>query len=143
MYSPHWNILSLTDEQQRLCQTLSDELHISPLSAQILIDRGICTADEARAFVRPSLEQLHDPFLMKDMDRAEQRLSDAIARHERIMVYGDYDVDGTTAVALMYTFLYPRPLYRRIWYLFSWHRHRSKRGLYADCCARLRYQSSG
>lgn len=105
MSSPHWNILSLTDEQRRLCQTLSDELHISPLSAQILIDRGICTASEARAFVRPSLEQLHDPFLMKDMDRAEQRLSDALARHERIMVYGDYDVDGTTAVALMYTFL--------------------------------------
>lgn len=90
---------------KKLCKSLSYELNISPLSAQLLIDRGISTADEARAFVRPSLSQLHDPFLMRDMDKAVERLSKAIAEHERIMVYGDYDVDGTTAVALMYTFL--------------------------------------
>lgn len=104
--TPHWNIHTLDEEQKKLCKSLSCELNISPLSAQLLIDRGISTADEARAFVRPSLSQLHDPFLMRDMDKAVERLSEAIARHERIMVYGDYDVDGTTAVALMYTFLH-------------------------------------
>lgn len=103
--TPHWNIHTLDEEQKKLCKSLSCELNISPLSAQLLIDRGISTADEARAFVRPSLSQLHDPFLMRDMDKAVERLSKAIAEHERIMVYGDYDVDGTTAVALMYTFL--------------------------------------
>ncbi len=103
--APHWKIHTLDEKQKALCESLSNELKISPLSAQLLIDRGISTADEARAFVRPSLSQLHDPFLMRDMDKAVERLSKAIAEHERIMVYGDYDVDGTTAVALMYTFL--------------------------------------
>ncbi len=103
--APHWKIHTLDEKQKALCESLSNELKISPLSAQLLIDRGISTADEARAFVRPSLSQLHDPFLMRDMDKAVERLSKAIAEYERIMVYGDYDVDGTTAVALMYTFL--------------------------------------
>ena len=103
--TPYWNIHTLDEGQKALCESLARELNISPLSAQLLIDRGISTADEARAFVRPSLSQLHDPFLMRDMDKAAERLSEAIAGHERIMVYGDYDVDGTTAVALMYTFL--------------------------------------
>lgn len=103
--APHWKIHTLDEKQKALCESLSNELKISPLSAQLLIDRGISTADEARAFVRPSLSQLHDPFLMRDMDKAVERLSKAIAEHERIMVYGDYDVDGTTAVALMYAFL--------------------------------------
>lgn len=105
MFTPHWNIHTLTEEQKALCKSLANELNISPLSAQMLVDRGIRTADEARAFVRPSFSQLHDPFLMKDMDKAVARLASAIEHHERIMVYGDYDVDGTTAVALVYTFL--------------------------------------
>ncbi len=105
MLSPRWNIHTLTLEDQVLCRSLSRELNISPLSAQLLVDRNIRTADEARAFIRPSLSSLHDPFLMRDMDKAVARLEQAIAHHERIMVYGDYDVDGTTAVALMYSFL--------------------------------------
>ena len=71
----------------------------------MLAGRGIRTAAEARAYIRPSLDSLHDPFLMRDMSAAVDRLCCAIDRHERIMVYGDYDVDGTTAVALMYSFL--------------------------------------
>lgn len=105
MFTPHWNIHTLTEEQKIRCESLANELNISPLSARMLVDRGIRTADEARAFVRPSFSQLHDPFLMKDMDKAVARLASAIGQHERIMVYGDYDVDGTTAVALVYTFL--------------------------------------
>ncbi len=105
MLSPRWNIHTLTPEQQMLCDALSHELRISPLSARLLVDRGIRTADEARAFVRPSLDNLNDPFLMQDMDKAVARLETALQQHEHIMVYGDYDVDGTTAVALMYSFL--------------------------------------
>jgi single-stranded-DNA-specific exonuclease len=74
-------------------------------AARLLAQRGITTAEEARAFFRPSLDQLHDPFLMRDMDRAVERLVRALGDNERIMVYGDYDVDGTTAVALVYSFL--------------------------------------
>ncbi len=105
MQSPRWNIHTLTPEQQSLCDVLSHELSISSLSARLLVDRGIRTADEARAFIRPSLDDLHDPFLMQDMKKAVSRLETALQHHERIMVYGDYDVDGTTAVALMYSFL--------------------------------------
>ncbi len=105
MLTPRWNIRTLTEEEQSLCRTLSRELNISPVSARLLVDRNIRTAAEARAFIRPSLSSLHDPFCMRDMDKAVARLRTAIDRHERIMVYGDYDVDGTTAVALMYSFL--------------------------------------
>lgn len=85
---------------------LSSELRISPLSAGLLVSRGLTTAEAARSFIRPKLEKLHDPFLMKDMTEAEARLSEAIAGHQRILIYGDYDVDGTTAVSLVYTFLH-------------------------------------
>ena len=101
----NWKIKTLTDKQQELCKQLAKELHISPLSAQMLVDRGITTADEARTYIRPSLDQLHDPFLMKDMDKAVERLHRAIETGETILVYGDYDVDGTTSVALVYSFL--------------------------------------
>lgn len=84
---------------------LSAELDISPVAARMLAIRGLQTAAQARAYIRPSLDSLHDPFLMRDMGAAVDRLCAAIDRHERIMVYGDYDVDGTTAVALMYSFL--------------------------------------
>ena len=101
----NWHIRTLTPDEQQAAQRLSDELEISPLAGRILAGRGLRTAAQARAYIRPSLESLHDPFLMRDMSAAVDRLSRAVQEHERIMVYGDYDVDGTTAVALMYSFL--------------------------------------
>ena len=101
----HWEILQLSEEQQALCRSLAEELKIGEHAAHMLVARGLNTAEAARAYIRPSLDQLCDPFLMRDMSEAVERLDHAIQQHERIMVYGDYDVDGTTAVALMYTFL--------------------------------------
>ena len=101
----NWNIRCLTAVEQETQQQLEKELNISSAAARMLVVRGIQTADEARAFVRPSLDRLHDPFLMRDMDKAVERLHQAITRGEKILIYGDYDVDGTTAVALMYRFL--------------------------------------
>ena len=101
----NWNIRCLTAVEQEMQQQLEKELNISSAAARMLVVRGIQTADEARAFVRPSLDKLHDPFLMKDMDKAVERLHKAITQGEKILIYGDYDVDGTTAVALMYRFL--------------------------------------
>ncbi|HNY01167.1 MAG TPA: single-stranded-DNA-specific exonuclease RecJ [Bacteroidales bacterium] len=86
-------------------QRLAEELNIDPALANLLVQRGVETFEEARTFFRPSLDNLHDPFLMKDMDKAIDRIALAISRNERILVYGDYDVDGTSAVALVYTFL--------------------------------------
>ncbi|MEN9330937.1 MAG: hypothetical protein RLZZ94_27 [Bacteroidota bacterium] len=86
-------------------QKLAGELNIHPVLAQLLVQRGVKTFDEAKHFFRPSLNDLHDPFLMKDMDKAVERISNAILNKEKILVYGDYDVDGTTAVSLVYTFL--------------------------------------
>ena len=100
-----WNIRHLTAVEQEVQQQLETELNISSAAARMLVVRGIQTADEARAFVHPSLDKLHDPFLMKDMDKAVERLHKAITQGEKILIYGDYDVDGTTAVALMYRFL--------------------------------------
>ena len=100
-----WNIRCLTAVEQEIQQQLEHELNISSAAARMLVVRGIQTADEARAFVRPSLDMLHDPFLMKDMDKAVERLHQAITQGEKILIYGDYDVDGTTAVAVMYRFL--------------------------------------
>ena len=101
----NWKIRELTQEEQQAAERLSTELEISPVAGRILAGRGIRTAAEARSYIRPSLDSLHDPFLMRDMGLAVDRLCQAIDNHERIMVYGDYDVDGTTAVALMYSFL--------------------------------------
>ncbi len=84
---------------------LAKSLNVDRLVAELLVDRGVETYDEAKQFFRPSLEDLHDPFLMKDMDRAVARIEKAIANNENIMVYGDYDVDGTTSVALMSSYL--------------------------------------
>lgn len=78
---------------------------IAPVLANLLVQRGIDTVEKAKKFFNPSLADLHDPFLMKDMDKAVRRVEDALSRGEKIMVYGDYDVDGTTAVALVYKFL--------------------------------------
>lgn len=84
---------------------LSSELGIDSVLAELLVQRGIASFSEARAFFRPDLSQLHDPFLMKDMDAAVERLRKALENDEKILVFGDYDVDGTTAVSLVYTFL--------------------------------------
>ena len=100
-----WRIQKLTDEQCALRDALMAQLNISAASASLLVRRGLTTADEARAFVRPSLSQLHDPLMMKGMQAAVERLIQAVDSNEKILIYGDYDVDGTTAVALMYRFL--------------------------------------
>ena len=84
---------------------LAAEVGIDKVLAELLVKRGVETFEESRAFFRPSLSNLHDPFLMKDMDVAVERLHKAITSGERILVYGDYDVDGTTAVALVYSFV--------------------------------------
>jgi len=83
---------------------LAAELGVDPVLAELLVQRGITTFEESRSFFRPSLDNLHDPFLMKDMDKAVERLSRAISNSENILIYGDYDVDGTTAVSLVYSF---------------------------------------
>jgi single-stranded-DNA-specific exonuclease len=84
---------------------LARALNVSESLANLMVQRNITSAEEAKAFFNPSLDYLHDPFLMKDMNIAVERISDAVKKNERILVYGDYDVDGTTAVALMYSFL--------------------------------------
>jgi single-stranded-DNA-specific exonuclease len=84
---------------------LMEQLSIEENIANLLAQRGISSYDEARNFFRPSLEHLHDPYLMKDMDRAVERIAEAIKNQEKVLIYGDYDVDGTTAVALVYSYL--------------------------------------
>jgi len=84
---------------------LAEKLNVNHVIASLLLQRGINTFEQAKAFFRPSLNHLHDPFLMKDMDKAVERLGQALKKEEKILVYGDYDVDGTTSVAMVYTFL--------------------------------------
>jgi single-stranded-DNA-specific exonuclease len=84
---------------------LAGALGVSESLANLMVQRNISSADEAKSFFNPSLDYLHDPFLMKDMNIAVDRISTAVKKNEKILVYGDYDVDGTTAVALMYSFL--------------------------------------
>ena len=86
-------------------ERLATEGGIDKVLAELLVKRGVETFEQARSFFRPSLDALHDPFLMKDMDKAVERLRRAITQREKILVYGDYDVDGTTAVALVYSFI--------------------------------------
>ncbi|WP_439489293.1 single-stranded-DNA-specific exonuclease RecJ [Algoriphagus sp.] len=90
---------------QAAIDQLSKEINVNPTLANMLINRGVESFEQAKSYFRPSLVQLHDPFLMKDMAEAVDRIQAAVAGGEKIMVYGDYDVDGTTAVALMYGFL--------------------------------------
>ena len=98
-----WNINKSVDKQ--LVDSLSESLGIDKNLSTLLVQRGIKNFEEARDFFRPSLEHLHDPFMMKDMDKAVERVIKAINNGEKILIYGDYDVDGTTAVALIYTYL--------------------------------------
>ena len=100
-----WNYAPPTAEELQAAEELGEKLHISPILAQLLLRRGITTESAAKRFFHPQLADLINPFLMKDMDVAVDRLNDAIGRKERILVYGDYDVDGCTAVALVYKFL--------------------------------------
>ena len=100
-----WNYRPITPEQEEASRKLAKGLGISPILGQLLIERGITTVASARKFFHPQLPDLHDPFLMKDMDAAVARLNRAMGRKERILIYGDYDVDGTTAVSLVYKFI--------------------------------------
>ena len=100
-----WNYEPPTHEQLLAADELAEKIGMSPIMASLLIKRGIKTESAAKRFFRPMLNELIDPFLMNDMDVAVDRLNDAMGRKERIMVYGDYDVDGCTAVALVYKFL--------------------------------------
>lgn len=90
---------------QDVVRQLSSELGVDPVLAELLVQRGVRTFEQARGFFRPNLADLHDPFLMKDMDKAVDRVHNAVINREKILVYGDYDVDGTTAVSLVYSFL--------------------------------------
>ena len=100
-----WRYNKPTDERRKAAAELGEKIGMSPIMADLLIQRGIKTESAAKRFFRPMLNELIDPFLMNDMDIAVDRLNDAMGRKERIMVYGDYDVDGCTAVALVYKFL--------------------------------------
>ena len=100
-----WNYQPPNPERQQQAKELAEKLGMSSIMAQLLIQRGIRTESAAKRFLRPMLSELIDPFLMNDMDVAVDRLNDAMGRKERIMVYGDYDVDGCTAMALVYRFL--------------------------------------
>ncbi|MDZ7742799.1 MAG: single-stranded-DNA-specific exonuclease RecJ [Bacteroidota bacterium] len=91
--------------EPELVASLSGELNINKNLANLLVQRGIKNYDQARDFFRPDLSKLHDPFLMKDMDKAVARIKKATQDNEKILIYGDYDVDGTTAVSLVYTYL--------------------------------------
>ncbi len=103
MVETRWIIAQ--DVEQQKVKELSKAIGVDDKLATLLVQRGITTYNEAKDFFRPSLNQLHDPFLMKDMDKAVDRLVKAMKDGEKILIYGDYDVDGTTAVALIYTYL--------------------------------------
>lgn len=100
-----WNYEKPTPEQSQVAKELATKLCISPVLTSLLVKRGVTTECAAKRFFRPQLADLINPFVMKDMDIAVERLNDAMGRKERILVYGDYDVDGCTAVALVYKFL--------------------------------------
>jgi len=99
----NWQLKEIPEKKK--LNNLSKELNISTELAHLLVQRNIETYDQAKAFFRPQLEDLHNPFLMKDMDKAVERLHQAIINKEKILIYGDYDVDGTTSVATLYSFL--------------------------------------
>ncbi len=100
-----WVLNELTEEQKARQEKLTLHTNYSPVLIKMLAQRGIETAEQAAIFFNPSLDKLHDPFLMKDMDKAVERLTEAVYNKEKILVYGDYDVDGTTSVILVYNFL--------------------------------------
>ena len=91
--------------ERSVVESLASHLGMSPVLTNLLVQRGIDTVEKAKKFFSPSLRDLHDPFLMKDMDKAVERIEKAVKAGEKVMIYGDYDVDGTTAVSLVYKFL--------------------------------------
>lgn len=101
-----WETEQPSAKQREQINGLAEKLNISPILVCQLVKRGITTESAAKRFFRPQLNDLTNPFLLKDMDIAVDRLNDAIGRKERIMVYGDYDVDGCTAVALIFLLQY-------------------------------------
>lgn len=103
--SNNWNYQPLTRAQQELAEEILQECGGMAPIAELLVRRGVKSREEARAFLEPSISDLHDPFLMPGMEQAVNRLNKAMGAKERIMIYGDYDVDGTTAVALVYKYL--------------------------------------
>lgn len=103
--SNEWKFLTPSSDLVSREESMAKELGISPILCKLLLQRGITSIEEAKKFFRPQLQDLHDPFLMKDMDKAVERLNLAMGRKEKILIYGDYDVDGTTSVALVYKFL--------------------------------------
>jgi len=102
-----WCIKTQTEEALRTQEMLENELKLNPIICKLLIQRGITSAIGVRKFFKPSLNELHDPFLMQDMHKAVKRLNKGLGNNEKILIYGDYDVDGTSAVALVYRFLRP------------------------------------
>lgn len=100
-----WNYEPLTQQEKERRDELVNKLNINPALCEILIKQGIASEKDAQKFFQPSLKDLHDPFLLPDMDKAVDRIEKALGEKERILIYGDYDVDGTTAVALVYKFL--------------------------------------
>ena len=114
-----WILNNKTDIES--VERLSKELNINKKLVSLLFSRGVTTFDEAKQFFRPKLEHLHNPFLMKDMDKAVDRVLLAVEKGEKIMVYGDYDVDGTTAVSLLYTkmlnFIFPTDIMKDMEFL--------------------------
>ncbi len=118
-----WTILQADQEK---VNSLQQSLKIHPAICKILVQRNIETFDEAKNFYRPQLADLHDPWLMKDMDKAVDRVITAIGNHEKILIYGDYDVDGTTSVACMYQFI--RKLHSELDFYIP-HRYREGYGI--------------
>lgn len=102
-----WNYQPPTQEEIQLRDKLASELDISPVISLLLVQRGLTSVENVKKFFRPSLNDLEDPYLMPDMEKAVQRLNHALGHKEKILIYGDYDVDGTTAVALVYKYLRP------------------------------------
>lgn len=105
----NWVIKENVDNE--FVSTLSKELNISPILSSMLVKRDIKTFDQAKTFFRPNFEMLHDPFLMKDMSIAVERIQKAIEKKESVMIFGDYDVDGTSSVALLSSYLEALGLY--------------------------------
>ena len=103
MTKKRWKIREVYDDYT--VKSLADSLNISEILARLLIQRGITNFSQAKNFFRPSLESLHDPFLMNGMESATYRVIKALTENQLIMVYGDYDVDGTCSTALLYLFL--------------------------------------
>ena len=109
-YKYQWKVAATRAEVRKnaAAQAIAEELGILPPTAQLLVNRGCATPEEARSFLAKEEEQLHDPFLMKDMDKAVDRIVQAVEEGEKIVIYGDYDVDGVTSVTCLCLYLESR-----------------------------------